>query len=198
MKFSYSVIRGLFQCLFLQPWREAVLKVRDCPFSSAYSIFFCLFLLPHHTPWLSPGLHCFFHSSCSVSSVSFCLLSLPQITQMPTELKRPLPLSTTLIAFSKTRAPHACSPLGLDIQTDLLCWGVISTVWPPLYSSPASLGPPTAGDWCQQGILSHVSFYLLQTHPAPKKHLLQHRGPQWGLNRSVNISPLPPSFTPSC
>lgn len=53
---------------------------------------------------------------------------------------------------------------------------------PSLHSSPASLGPPTAGDWCQQGILSHISFSLLQTHP--EKHWLhQQRGPQWGLNR---------------
>lgn len=44
-----------------------------------------------------------------------------------------------------------------------------------------------AGDWCQQGILSHISFDLLQTHPAPEKHLHQHRGPQWGLNRPTEL-----------
>ena len=111
----------------------------------------------------------FFHSSHGVSSASFRLLSLPLITQAAIEPKRPL--STTLTEFSKTRPLRGRSPLGPAIQTDLLCWGVISTGWPPLHSFPASLGPPTAGDWCQQGILSHVSFNLLQTYPDPEKHL---------------------------
>lgn len=51
--------------------------------------------------------------------------------------------------------------------------------------STASLGPPKAGDWCQQGILSHISFNLLQTHP--EKHWHQHRGPQWALNGPAEL-----------
>lgn len=54
-------------------------------------------VLPFLSPpylWLTPVLHCFLHSSSRVSSVSFCLLSILQITQAVIKLKRPLPLST--------------------------------------------------------------------------------------------------------
>lgn len=67
-------------------------------------------------------------------------------------------------AFSKTRAPRGRSPLGPSIQTDLLCWGVISTGWlsPPLL--PSFLGPPNG-----RRLMSTRNFvpHFLQSPPDP-------------------------------
>lgn len=70
----------------------------------------------------------------------------------------------TLTAFSKTRAPRGRSPLGPSIQTDLLCWGVISTGWPSPPLLPGFLGPPNG-----RRLMSTRNFvpHFLQPPPDP-------------------------------
>lgn len=161
----------VFHCLRRYPGRTLVLvtlKVKHClPFSLLCIVWF--FGLPHFTSWLNP----LFFPLIMQCFISFILSSLSSSDN--TNANRTERISTSVhnadSIFFKTRALHACSPLGPAIQTDLLCWGVISTGWPPLHSFPASLGPPTAGDWCQLGILPQISFCLLQSHPASQKTL---------------------------
>lgn len=117
----------------------------------------------------------FFQPSRRASPLSFCLLSLLQITQLPTEPRRPLTLFTTPIAFSKTRAPHACSPLGphhTNRPALLRCY--INRLTSPLLLL-SFLGPPN-GRRLMSTRNSGPTFSSSKPKAAPKKHLLQHTG----------------------
>lgn len=111
---------------------------------------------------------------------------------MPTEPKRPLTLFTTPIAFSKTRASHACSPLGphhTNRPALLRCY--INRVTSPLLL-PSFLGPPN-GRRLMSTRNFGPTFSSASSRPnaAPKKHLLQHTGPQWGPLPSALLPPSP-------